>query len=122
VQARQRAKDAKKGVEIAYSVPKQGALIWVDSFAIPKDAPNRAHAHAFINYMMKPEVVARASNAVFYPNANKDSDRFVSAEVKTDRGIYPPPEVLVTLFAVSPYDQASQRALNRSWTRVKRGK
>jgi putrescine transport system substrate-binding protein len=122
VQARQRAKDAKKGVEIAYSVPKQGALIWVDSFAIPKDAPNRDHAHAFINYMMKPEVVARASNAVFYPNANKDSDKFVSAEVKTDRGIYPPPEVLVTLFAVSPYDQASQRALNRSWTRVKRGK
>lgn len=122
VQARQRAKDAKKGVEIAYSVPKQGALIWVDSFAIPKDAPNKDHAHAFINYMMKPEVVARASNAVFYPNANKDSDKFVSAEVKTDRGIYPPPEVLVTLFAVSPYDQASQRALNRSWTRVKRGK
>jgi putrescine transport system substrate-binding protein len=122
VQARQRARDAKKGVEIAYSVPKQGALIWVDSFAIPKDAPNKDHAHAFINYMMKPEVVARASNAVFYPNANKDSDKFVSAEVKTDRGIYPPPEVLVTLFAVSPYDQASQRALNRSWTRVKRGK
>ena len=122
VQARSRAEEAKKGVEIVYSVPKEGALIWVDTFAIPKDAPNKDHAHAFINYMMKPEVIGKASNAVFYPNANKDSDPFVSNEVKSDRGIYPAPAVLKTLFAITPYDQASQRALNRAWTRVKRGK
>jgi len=122
VQARSRAEDAKKGVEIAYSVPKEGALIWVDTLAIPKDAPNKDNAHAFIDYMMRPEVIGVASNAVFYPNANKDADKFVSDEVKNDRGIYPPPAVLKTLFAITPYDQQSQRALNRAWTRVKRGK
>ena len=122
VQARQRAKDAKKGVEIVYSVPKEGALMWFDNLAIPKDAPNKDNAHAFINYMLRPEVIARASNAVFYPNANKDADRFVDKEVKADKGVYPPPEVVKTLFTVTPYDQASQRALTRSWTKVKRGK
>jgi putrescine transport system substrate-binding protein len=122
VQARQRARDAKKGVEIAYSVPKEGALMWFDNFAIPKDAPNKDNAHAFINYMLRPEVIARASNAVFYPNAIPDSARFVDAAVKADKGVYPPPEVLKTLFSVTPYDQASQRVLTRSWTRVKRGK
>lgn len=122
VQARQRAMDAKKGVEVQYRIPKEGALMWFDSFAIPKDAPHPENAHAFINYMMKPEVIARASNSVFYPNANKDSAQYVDKDVKADPDIYPPPEVLKTLFTVSPYDQASQRLLNRSWTKVKRGK
>lgn len=122
VQARQRAKDAKKGVEVQYRVPKEGALMWFDSFAIPKDAPHPDHALAFINYMMKPEVIARASNGVFYPNANKDSAPYVDKDVKADPDIYPPPEVLKTLFSVTPYDQASQRLLNRAWTRIKRGK
>lgn len=122
VQARQRARDAKKGVEIVYSVPKEGALMWFDALAIPKDAPNKDNAHAFINYLLRPEVIARASNAVFYPNANKDSAPFVSAEVKADKGIYPPPAVVQTLFTITPYDQASQRLLTRSWTKVKRGK
>jgi putrescine transport system substrate-binding protein len=122
VQARQRAKDAKKGVEIQYRVPREGALMWFDSFAIPKDAPYPDHAHAFIDYMMRPEVIARASNAVFYPNANRDADKFVDKDVKSDPDIYPPPEVLKTLYTVTPYDQASQRLLNRAWTRVKRGK
>jgi putrescine transport system substrate-binding protein len=122
VQARQRARDAKKGVDIAYSIPKEGALMWFDSFAIPADAPNKDNAHAFINYMMKPEVIAKASNAVFYPNANKDSDPLVSAEVKADTNIYPAGDVVKSLFTVSPYDQQSQRALTRSFTKVKRGK
>ncbi|MCK6453635.1 MAG: polyamine ABC transporter substrate-binding protein [Alphaproteobacteria bacterium] len=122
VQAKTRAADAKKSVEVAYGVPKEGALMWFDSFAIPADAPNKDHAHAFINYMMKPEVIARASNAVFYPNANKDADPFVSAEVKEDKSIYPPPDVVKTLFTITPYDQQSQRVLTRAWTRVKRGK
>lgn len=122
VQARQRARDAKKGVDIVYSVPKEGALMWFDNFAIPKDAPNKDHAHAFINYMLRPEVIARASNAVFYPNAVPESARFIDAEVKADKGVYPPPEVIRTLFTVTPYDQASQRLLTRTWTKVKRGK
>jgi putrescine transport system substrate-binding protein len=122
VQARQRAKDAKKGVEVQYRVPKEGALMWFDSFAVPKDAPNPDHAMAFIDYMMRPQVIAQASNAVFYPNANKDSAPFVDKDVKADPDIYPPPEVLKTLYTITPYDQASQRLLNRAWTRIKRGK
>ncbi len=122
VQARQRAIDAKKGVAVQYRVPKEGALMWFDSFAIPKDAPNPGHALAFIDYMMRPKVIAQASNTVYYPNANMDSTPFVDKDVKADPDIYPPPEVLKTLYTITPYDQASQRLLNRAWTRIKHGK
>ena len=122
VQARQRAIDAKKGVAVQYRVPKEGALMWFDSFAIPKDAPNPGHALAFIDYMMRPKVIAQASNTVYYPNANRDSTQFVDQDVKADPDIYPPLEVLKTLYTITPYDQASQRLLNRAWTRIKRGK
>jgi len=119
VQAKKRAEDAKKGVHIEYRVPQEGAQMWFDSFAIPKDAPHKDAAYAFIDYMMRPAVIAKASNYVFYPNANKDADALVSAEVKSDPDIYPPAALRAKLYTITPYDQASQRVLTRIWTRVK---
>ena len=80
-QARDRAAEAKAGVTIDYSVPSQGAQIFFDVFGIPKDAPHVEEAHEFINYMMKPEVAAKASNFVFYANGNKASQEFLDKEV-----------------------------------------
>ena len=85
-------------------------------------APHPAEAHAFINYMMRPEVVARCTNAVSYPNGNKDADKLVKAEIKEDAEIYPPEARLKTLYTISPYAQRQQTQLNRMWTRVKAGK
>lgn len=70
-QARDRAAEAKAGVTVDYSIPEQGAQMWFDMLAIPADAPHVAEAHEFINYMMKPEVIAKASNYVFYANGNR---------------------------------------------------
>ena len=56
-----------------YSVPKEGTIIWFDMYAIPADAPHPDNAHAFINYMMKPEVAAANSNFVHYANGNAAS-------------------------------------------------
>jgi EamA domain-containing membrane protein RarD len=84
-QARDRAAEADQGVEIAYVVPKEGAEMWFDQMAIPADAKHVAEALEFINYMMKPEVAAKASNYVYYANGNKASQQFIDKEISTIR-------------------------------------
>jgi putrescine transport system substrate-binding protein len=120
-QARDRATEANSGVKVDYSVPNQGAQIFFDVFGIPKDAPHVEEAHEFINYMMKPEVAAKASNYVFYANGNKASQPLLDKEVIDDTAIYPTPEVMAKLFTVPPLDAKAQRAVTRLWTTVVTG-
>jgi putrescine transport system substrate-binding protein len=121
LQSKARADEAKKGVKVQYLVPKEGALLWFDSFVIPVDAPNRDNAHAFINYLMNPRVIARASNRVQYPNANKDSLRFVDKEVLADEDIWPKADSIKRLYTLTPNKQNEQRLITRLWTSVKGG-
>ncbi len=120
-QARDRAAEANAGVKVDYSVPSQGAQIFFDVFGIPADAPHVAEAHEFINYMMKPEVIARASNFVFYANGNKASQPLLDKEVIDDTAIYPTPEIMAKLFTVPPLDAKTQRLVTRLWTKVVTG-
>jgi putrescine transport system substrate-binding protein len=120
-QARDRATEANAGVKVGYSVPSQGAQIFFDTFGIPADAPHVAEAHEFINYMMKPEVAAKASNYVFYANGNKASQPLLDKEVIDDTAIYPTPEVMAKLFTVPPLDAKAQRVVTRLWTTVVTG-
>jgi putrescine transport system substrate-binding protein len=121
LQARDRADEAKQGVEIGYSIPKEGAQMWFDQMAIPADAKHVAEAHEFLNYLMKPEVIAKSTNYVYYANGNKASQQFVDKEVLDDPNIYPTEEVLQKLYTTSPLDPKSQRLLTRMWTRVVTG-
>ncbi|MCZ4090259.1 polyamine ABC transporter substrate-binding protein [Sinorhizobium psoraleae] len=120
-QARDRAAEAKAGVTVDYSIPAQGAQMWFDMLAVPADAPHVAEAHEFINYMMKPEVIAKASNYVFYANGNKASQQFLDKEVLEDTAIYPSDEVMQKLFTVTPFEAKEQRVLTRLWTKVVTG-
>lgn len=120
-QARDRASEAGQGVEIAYVIPKEGAEMWFDQMVVPADAPHVAEAHEFINYMMRPEVIAKASNYVFYANGNKASMTLLDPEVAEDPAIYPSEEIMAKLFTVSPYDAATQRLVTRTWTRIVTG-
>jgi putrescine transport system substrate-binding protein len=127
VQAKTRAeeknaniKDEKKKVEIAYSIPKEGALMWFDNMAIPKDAPHPEEAHIFINYMMRPEVAAKNTNFVGYPNGNLASQQFVNKEVLEDPQIYPPKETVAGLYTITPNSPEVQRALLNAWRDMKR--
>ncbi len=85
MQARDRAAEAKNGVTIAYSIPKEGALMWFDSFGIPADAPHPDNAHEFINFMLKPDIAARNSNYVYYANGNKASQPLLDKDVAAIR-------------------------------------
>ncbi|MDR7033069.1 polyamine ABC transporter substrate-binding protein [Mesorhizobium sp. BE184] len=120
-QARDRAAEADQGVDIAYVIPKEGAEMWFDQMAIPADAKHVEEAHAFINYMMKPEVIAKSSNYVFYANGNKASQPFIDKEVLDDKAIYPDEATMAKLFTVKPYDPKSQRLITRSWTKIVTG-
>jgi putrescine transport system substrate-binding protein len=121
MQARDRAREANKGVEVKYFVPKEGSILWFDMLAIPKDAPDPESAYAYLNYIMDPKVIADISNFKRYANANLASQPLVLAAVKDDPGIYPPPEQRQKL-AVQLADSADQtRAITRVWQKFKTG-
>lgn len=120
--ARDRAAEAAQGVEVAYTIPKEGALIWFDLMAIPSDAPHPQNAHLFLDYIMEPEVIAAVSDYVFYANGNSASIEFVDPEVKGDPGIYPSDEVKAKLFPDKVNSPKFDRLLTRAWTRIKTGK
>jgi len=121
LQARDRADEAENGVTIKYVAPDEGALMWFDQMAIPADAPHKEEAHIFLNYIMKPEVMAKASNYVYYANGNKASQAFLAEDVIGDPAIYPTPAALETLYTTSPYAPKVQRVVTRLWTKVKSG-
>ncbi|ADZ71944.1 polyamine ABC transporter substrate-binding protein [Polymorphum gilvum] len=121
LQARDRAAEAGNNVTVEYVIPKEGALMWFDNMAIPADARNVAEAHEFLNYIMRPEVAAKASNYIFYANGNKDSQQFVDKEVLEDTAIYPDEETVKKLYTVTTKPPQVNRVQNRVWTKVKSG-
>jgi putrescine transport system substrate-binding protein len=121
MQARDRAHEAGKGIEIKYVVPKEGSILWFDMLAIPKDAPNPESAYAFLNYILTPKVIADISNFKRYANADMQAQTLVDPAVRDDPGIYPPVEQQKKL-AVQLADSADQtRAITRVWQKFKTG-
>jgi putrescine transport system substrate-binding protein len=120
-QAQKRAAEAKNGVEIGYAIPRDGAQLWFDNLAIPKDAKNAAEAHALINYLLDPKVAAKNSNFIAYANGNAASRAFIDPAVLDDRAIYPDADMIARLYTINAHDQKTQRLMNRLWTKVKTG-
>jgi putrescine transport system substrate-binding protein len=119
MQARDRAQDANKGIEIKYSIPKEGTILWFDMLAIPKDAPHPKSAYAFINFVMTPEVIGEITNFKGYANANAVAQPLAS--VKNDPGIYPTPEMLPKLTVQLADSDDQTRAITRVWEKFKTG-
>lgn len=121
LQGATRATEAKNGVEVKLSVPKEGAQMWFDQFAIPADAKNVEEAQAFLNYMMKPEVIAKASNYINYANGNLASQKFIDEGILKNPNIYPDETMLKRLYVKTSYDPKLQRTVTRTWTKVTTG-
>jgi putrescine transport system substrate-binding protein len=120
-QAQKRAAEAK-GPAIGYAIPKGGAQMWFDNFAIPNDARNVEEAHEFINYMLRPEIAARNSNFVAYANGNLASQKLIDKQVLEDPAVYPDAETMNSLYTISANDPKVQRMMNRLWAKVKTGR
>jgi len=122
MQARARAAEAKGNVEIGYTIPKEGAQMFFDNLAIPADAQHVAEAYELINYLYRPEVAAKNSDFLSYANGNLASQKLVDPKILNDKNIYPDDATLAKLFVITARDPATQRIINRLWTKVKTGR
>ncbi len=122
IQARNRAVEAANGVHIAYSIPKEGAPLWFDMLAIPKDAKNVGNAYAYINNLLDPQVMANNSDFISYPNAVPKSRHLMDKRITSDPTIYPPPEVAAKLFTFAIIPPEVDKQYTRLWSDLKANK
>ena len=122
LQAATRAKEASNGVNIRYSTPREGSPMWFDMVAMPADAPDEAAGYAFLDYLLRPEVMAGISNSVRYANGNAAADPLVDAGIKADPAIYPPADVMKNLFALESMPPKIDRVRTRVWSAIKTGR
>ena len=120
-QAAARAAEAGIDIDLRYTMPKEGSALWVDSMLVPTDAPHVENAYLFMDYLMRPDVIASISNYIFYANANKSARPLLDAAVVEDPGIYPDEESWRLLFPVLPAEPKQERLRTRAWARVKSG-
>jgi putrescine transport system substrate-binding protein len=121
LQARDRGAAAAKPVTVRYAIPKEGAINYFDMLAIPADAPHPDNAHAYLNYLMEPEVIAKVTNKTRFASGNAAALPFVTDDIKNDPGIYPTAEVRARLHPDLVESQEFSRELNRAWTRIRSG-
>ncbi len=122
LQARDRANEAGKGVRIAYAIPREGAQIYMDTMAIPADAPHPENALAFMNFLLRPDIAAEISNFKKFPSPNAAALPMIDDKVKADPGIYPPEAVMATLKPSLAESPEYTRLLTRAWTRIRTGR
>lgn len=119
LQAKDRAVETKNNVHIAYNVPKEGGLVFFDTFAIPKDAQNVDEAYELLNFIMKPEIAAQVTNDVNFASANKAAtDEFVKPEIKNDPAIYPSDEMKPKLFSLSVKSLDTEDKITDTWAKL----
>jgi putrescine transport system substrate-binding protein len=122
LQARDRATQAKDKREIAYAIPSQGAELWIDVAAIPKDAPNPGNAHHFLDFMMEPKVAAASSTLTGYANANKAATALLDKAISGNPLIYPSAEAMAKIYTISAGTAEQVRERTRLWTTIKTGR
>ncbi len=116
--AQRRAKAAKKDIDIRFIIPKEGAVMSVDSMAIPKDAPNPELAYKFMNFLLEPEVIADITNKTHYPSANKTAKQFVDKKLLNNPVVYPSAEDMQRITMDKPLPIKHRRNLMRRWTSI----
>lgn len=122
LQARDRALEAGNDIDIAYTIAREGALMWFDMLAIPADARNVDNAHRFIDYLLRPEVIAEVTEFVKYANANAAATPLLPPAITDDPAIYPPAEVRARLYPDKVTPPKIDRVMTRVWTAVKTGR
>ena len=120
LQAQERTRIAANGIQVRYSIPKEGAVMWFDGAAIPADAPHPANAHRFIDFLMDPAIAAENSNSIHSPNGNAASQTLLQPEL-TNAAIFPSGELAARLIPERAKSEAYVRLRTRVWTRFRTG-
>jgi putrescine transport system substrate-binding protein len=106
-------------VKVRFVVPKEGSQLYVDSVAIPKDAPHPDLALKFLDFMLRPEIAADQGNFLFIQTGNLAAKSLLKPEIASDPGIYPPADVMDRLYLVTIGSPDFDRQRTRGWTRIK---
>lgn len=122
LQAASRAEEAKNGVVIKYNIAKEGTQMWFDMMAIPADAKNVQEAYLLLDYLNRPEVMAKASNFISYANGNLASQQFIKNDIKNNPAVFPDADTLKKLFVKRAWDSKTQRSASRAWTQIVTGR
>ncbi|HUO96387.1 MAG TPA: polyamine ABC transporter substrate-binding protein [Steroidobacteraceae bacterium] len=122
LQARDRAAEAGKGIELAFAVPKEGALQSFDMLAIPADAPHPDNAHKFIDFLMRADIAADFTKFRKFPSGNLAAEKLVDAELRADPMVFPPADVIARLKPHRAESLSYTRYANRAWTRIRTGR
>ena len=110
------AAENQQPFEVVYRIPREGTLIWFDVMAIPGDAPHPEAARQFIDFMLRPAVIAELTNNIYFANANLASAELIDPSIKSDPDVYPPQAVRARLFSEEQQSLKEQRARTRLWT------
>jgi putrescine transport system substrate-binding protein len=118
-----KARAAEAGIELnlAYFVPKTGAPAWFDFWCVPADAGNADNAHRFMDFLLRPEVIAACTNFTGYANANAAANAFVDPAILADPAVYPDAETLSRMFTPAPQTEEQDREITRAWAQIKAG-
>ena len=119
--AKARAKDAGIALNLQYFVPKTGVPAWIDLWSIPADAKSVDNAYVFLDYMLRPEVIAKCTDFTGYANANKDATALVDPTISADPAIYPDAATLSRMYTPKPQTEEQERDLTRAWAEIKAG-
>jgi putrescine transport system substrate-binding protein len=120
--SRARAKAAGVDVNLAFTVPKEGANASYNALLIPAGAPHPQAAHRFLNFMLEPRVIAAVTNEIHYANDNLAANAFVDPQILNDPTIYPTPAIEARLYESAEVAPALERIRTRTWTRIKTGR
>jgi putrescine transport system substrate-binding protein len=110
------------GMEIEYVIPEEGGALWVDALAIPQDAPHIEAAHAFINFVLRPDIIAKITDELSTANSVPASLSLIEKEIRENPLIYPSTEVKKKLYVDKAHSPQYERLRLREWTRVKIGR
>ena len=117
--SRARARAAGVDVNLAFTVPKEGANGSYDALLIPADAPHPRAAHNFLNFILEPQVIAQITNYIHYANNNLAARPYVDPQILSDPAVYPTPEIEARLYQAAEANPALERLRTRTWTRIK---
>jgi len=117
--AKRQAKEAGKSITIHYVIPEEGTTMWIDVMSIPQGAPHPKNAHKFINFLLRPDIIASITNTIYFANPNKASWRFIDSSIRKDPAIYPPAKVMAKLSLEKLNTPNYEKIRTRMWTEIR---
>jgi spermidine/putrescine transport system substrate-binding protein len=118
-QAQQDARQAGRPFTIAYSTPKEGAVLALDSMVLHKTGPRPDLAHQFINFMLDGRNSAELTNLIGSGNPNRAALPYIDPAIASNQAVFPPPAVQRRLEMLRDLDRTQRRVLSRIWTEIK---